>query len=73
MVDKDKKTVLTLDAGGTSFVFSAIADNKEVVEPISYAAYPSDLKKCLNSMVAGFQQVMKKLGSGSKVFRLRPT
>ena len=63
MVDKDKKTVLTLDAGGTSFVFSAIADNKEVVEPISYPAYPSDLKKCLNSMVAGFQQVMKKLGS----------
>ncbi len=63
MVDKDKKTVLTLDAGGTSFVFSAIADNKEVVEPICHPADPADLKKCLNSMVAGFQQVMEKLDS----------
>src|SRR5690554_6347544 len=63
MLDKDKKTVLTLDAGGTSFVFSAIANNNEVVEPISYPAYPADLKKCLNSIVAGFRQVMEKLGS----------
>ena len=29
-----KKTVLTLDAGGTNFVFSAMEDYQEVVSPI---------------------------------------
>ena len=30
----EKKIVLTLDAGGTNFVFSAICDNEEIVEPV---------------------------------------
>lgn len=61
MYKKDKEAILTLDAGGTSFVFSAIVDNKEVVEPVCFSAYPGDLKMCLNSMVTGFRNVMNKL------------
>ena len=30
----DKRIVMTLDAGGTNFVFSAIRDNEEIVRPI---------------------------------------
>ncbi len=47
MDHKNKNIVLTLDAGGTSFVFSAIADNREVVDPICLPAYPDDLERCL--------------------------
>ena len=61
MYKKDKEAVLTLDAGGTSFVFSAIADNREVVNPICLPAYPEDLQQCLTSIVTGFQKVMDHL------------
>ena len=37
-MSKDKKIVLTLDAGGTNFVFSAICDNEEIVEPVRLKA-----------------------------------
>ncbi|MEN6324328.1 MAG: ROK family protein [Proteiniphilum sp.] len=61
MHNKDNRTVLTLDAGGTNFVFSAIRGNEEVVEPFHMPAYPDDLQKCLDSLIFGFQQVMKKI------------
>jgi glucokinase len=61
MYKKDKEAVLTLDAGGTSFVFSAIANNREVVNPICLPAYPEDLQQCLTSIVTGFQKVMDHL------------
>lgn len=57
MDHKNKNIVLTLDAGGTSFVFSAIADNREVVDPICLPAYPDDLERCLSSIVEGFRKV----------------
>jgi glucokinase len=62
MPDNKQNAILTLDAGGTSFVFSAIVDNREAVEPICCEAYPSDLGRCLDSMVASFKKVIDKLG-----------
>ena len=41
-MSKDKKIVLTLDAGGTNFVFSAICDNEEIVEPVRLKAVTTD-------------------------------
>lgn len=61
MYDKDTRTVLTLDAGGTSFVFSAIRGNREIVDPIDFPAYPDDLQKCLNSLVTGFRKIMESI------------
>lgn len=61
MLNRDKISILTLDAGGTSFVFSAIIDNQEVIEPIQCDAYPDNLEKCLDSMVSSFQKVIDKL------------
>jgi len=52
----DKRIVLTLDAGGTNFVFSAIQGGKEIIAPIVLPASPFDLNKCLISISQGFQQ-----------------
>lgn len=61
MYDNDKRIVLTLDAGGTNFVFSAIQGYKEVVEPLALPAIPDDLEACLNRIAEGFDKVKSKL------------
>lgn len=61
MYNTDKRTVLTLDAGGTNFVFSAIRGNWEIVSPICLPAYPNELDKCLHSLLSGFTEVKNKL------------
>ncbi|MDD4778522.1 MAG: ROK family protein, partial [Fermentimonas sp.] len=61
MLNNKGKVILTLDAGGTSFVFSAISDNKEAVEPITSEAFPADLGRCLETMVDCFNRVIEKL------------
>lgn len=59
------KAIITLDAGGTNLVFSAIAENGEtVVQPITYPSQSKDLDKCLSTMVKGFEEVIEKLPEG---------
>lgn len=59
--DHDKRIVLTLDAGGTNFVFSAIQSNNEVVEPVRLPAETQVLEKSLETIASGFRQVMEQL------------
>ncbi|MBX2876605.1 MAG: ROK family protein [Saprospiraceae bacterium] len=54
--------VLTLDAGGTNFVFSAIQSNKDLVDPIRYPSNAHDLDRCLSTIIEGFQEVLRKVG-----------
>lgn len=54
-------TVLTLDAGGTNFVFSAIHDFKQIVEPVTLPAEPNDLEKCIATIIHGFDQISEKV------------
>ena len=61
MYNRTKEAVLTLDAGGTNFVFSAIKDNQEIIEPVDLPAHPDDLQKCLHSIVTGFREVIKRI------------
>src|SRR3712207_8281873 len=42
---KDKRVVMTLDAGGTNFVFSAMQGGKEIVEPFSLPAMADNLDR----------------------------
>ena len=63
MYQHDKRIVLTLDAGGTNFVFSAIQGCKELVVPIRLAAVTDDTEACLHVLVEGFSQVMQQLPS----------
>jgi len=58
---KDKRVVLTLDAGGTNLVFSAIQGNAQIVEDFTLPTYPDDLQKCLNSILTGFREIKSKL------------
>ena len=61
MYRNDQRTVITLDAGGTNFVFGAIRANKFIVDPITLPSNADDLDKCMATLVEGFEQVMAKL------------
>ena len=56
----DPRVVLTLDAGGTNFVFSAARGEREVVEPVTLPSNAHDLKLCLETTVEGFARVKEK-------------
>lgn len=62
-VSSDKRIVMTLDAGGTNFVFSAIQGNEEIVQPIILPSLAHDLKLCLENIINGFRKVKNKLES----------
>jgi glucokinase len=57
---KDPRVVLTLDAGGTNFVFSAVQGEREVVEPVTLPSNAHALKPCLETIVEGFAKVKEK-------------
>ena len=57
----DKRIVLTLDAGGTNFVFSAIQGDKEIVTPYTSPAFADNLEKCMNAVVEGFEKVSEQI------------
>ena len=57
----DNRIVITLDAGGTNFVFGAMQANKFIVEPITMPSNAHDLDLCLSTMVGGFRQIIDRL------------
>lgn len=61
MYENDTRTVMTLDAGGTNFVFSAIRGCNEVVLPIRLDAVTDNVEHCLEVLVEGFRQVQRAL------------
>ncbi len=63
MYHNDSRTVITLDAGGTNFVFGAMLANNYIIEPITLPAYTDDLDKCLAQLVKGFEMVIEQLES----------
>ncbi|MEP2667749.1 MAG: ROK family protein [Cyclobacteriaceae bacterium] len=63
MLKQSAVTILTLDAGGTNFVFSAIRDFKEISEPITLPANADHLDRCLSTIIAGFEQLASAVGN----------
>jgi len=59
----DKRIVMTLDAGGTNFVFSAIQGNQQIIQEIILPSNADNLDKCLYNIVEGFTKVKEKLQS----------
>ena len=57
---KDPRVVLTLDAGGTNFVFSAVQSDREVVEPLTLPSNAHELQACLGTIVEGFSKVKER-------------
>lgn len=63
MYKNDKRVVITLDAGGTNFVFGAMQANEFIIDPITLPSNSKNLDKCLATMVEGFSQIIDKLES----------
>ncbi|MBP5505106.1 MAG: ROK family protein [Bacteroidales bacterium] len=61
MYENDSRTVMTLDAGGTNFVFTAIRGCREVVEPIRLDAVTDSVARCLEVLTEGFSRVKEAL------------
>lgn len=61
MYSFDNRIVITLDAGGTNFVFGAMRSNKFIGETITMPSNAHDLDLCLSTMVKGFHQVIDTL------------
>lgn len=61
MCQFDNRIVMTLDAGGTNFVFSAIQSNVEIIDPICLPSNAENLEKCLQTIEDGFNQIKKQL------------
>lgn len=61
MYRHDQRIVMTLDAGGTNFVFSAIRGNQEIVTPICCPAVSDNLERCLAVLQRGFTLVKEQL------------
>jgi glucokinase len=55
--DHDSRIVMTLDAGGTSFRFSAMRGNKRITDIVTTTSDGDDLKKCLANLVIGFTAI----------------
>lgn len=60
-IDSDSRIVMTLDAGGTNFIFSAIQGGHQIIKPIRRSPNSHILNKCLNTILEGFEAVKKKL------------
>ena len=56
----DPRVVMTLDAGGTNFRFSAIQAGQAVVEEVAMPSNADDLPRCLDNIGTGFAQVKER-------------
>lgn len=61
MYTNDSRIVMTLDAGGTNFVFSAIQGGKEIADPVVLPACADCLDRCLGNLVEGFKAIQSRL------------
>lgn len=61
--EKEGRIVMTLDAGGTNFVFSAIQRGKEVMTPVRLPSNAHNLDLCLETMIRGFNTVLDSLSN----------
>lgn len=55
--------ILTLDAGGTNFVFTAIQNMKSVIPPLTLPSNAHNLDKCLNTITDGFDGIIGQLSA----------
>ncbi len=59
----DNRTVMTLDAGGTNFVFSAMRANRMAIESFALPANAEHLDRSLDTMVTGFRRVRDSINT----------
>ncbi len=57
----DNRVVLTFDAGGTNFVFSAMKGGREFVDPVTLPSHADHLERCLETIRTGFDHIISEL------------
>ena len=57
----DQRIVLTLDAGGTNFVFNAVRAGKELFSPYRIKSRGGSLEEVLQKIISGFMEIRRKL------------
>lgn len=57
-ISKDNRVVLTLDAGGTNFVFSALQKGRPVIDEITLDSNAHNLERCVETLKSGFHQAI---------------
>ncbi len=57
---EDERIVMTLDAGGTNFVFGAVRGGEEVADPTTLPARGKDLEASLENIRRGFDEVAER-------------
>ncbi len=60
---RDKRIVMTLDAGGTNFVFSAMQAGREITQPVQLPANGDDLDRCIQNMIGVFETIQQFLNA----------
>lgn len=60
--ENDKRVVLTLDAGGTNFVFVAVQGGKRLGRDLSLPAESNNLDKSIANIKKGFHRLIKETG-----------
>jgi len=58
--DQDPRVVMTLDAGGTSFRFSAMRGNQFVTPTVTMPSNADNLDRCLTNIIEGFTAIKQK-------------
>jgi glucokinase len=56
-ITADRRIVMTLDAGGTNFVFNAVQGAREIFEPHRLKAKGDTLEEVLGRIIEGFQDI----------------
>ena len=59
--DNSQKIVVTLDAGGTNFVFGAMCNGKPIGNSLTLPSMAHDLDLCLSTLIKGFEQTISSL------------
>ena len=57
---EDGRIVMTLDAGGTNFRFSAMCGGRPITETLVLPASRDNLDKCLQTLIAGFTEIRQQ-------------
>ncbi len=60
-LELDSRIVMTLDAGGTNFKFSAIRGNRPAIQPFAVPSCGAHLESSLAALVSGFERVRQAL------------
>jgi len=59
--NNDERIVMTLDGGGTNFVFSAVKKERQIVDTLTLPANGHDLDLSLKTIIRGFKEIQSLL------------